>query len=333
LIRAPPLPFAPPSRTNVLTQIHLLVRLPNHLGDTIMALPALQRLADSGCALTLAGRIWAGALLAAYPWRVLALPAGRWARWRALRMALAKEPRADAALLLTNSFSTALEMRLLNVPATGYAGNAREWLLRKAVAIPPRWPAMQMHMVEYYDTLAGAWLGQRERAAPAFQLVLPPAARAQATALLHSAGIKGEYVLLCPGATGTHHGQAKTWTGFGALCDQLLARGLRVAACPGPGERGYVQSILPHARLLPDSDVATFAALLEHARMVIANDSGPSHLAAAVGARLITVFGATQPQRTRPWSPRARIVGENQRWPELAEVRDAVEHMLAAPPE
>ena len=316
----------------MLTQIHLLVRLPNHLGDTIMALPALQRLADSGCALTLAGRAWAGTLLAAYPWRVLALPAGRWARWRALRAALAQDLRADAAVLLTNSFSTALEMRLLNVPATGYASDARGWLLHNAVAIPPRWPALQMHMVEYYDALAGAWLGQRERTVPALQLVLAPTARSEAAALLHGAGINGEYVLLCPGATGTHHGQVKTWRGFAALCDQLLARGLCVVACPGPRERAYVQSTLPHARLLPDCDVAVFAALLERARIVVANDSGPSHLAAAVGARLITVFGATEPQRTRPWSPRVRIVGENSRWPDLAEVKDAVEQMLVAPP-
>jgi len=174
----------------------LLVRLPNHLGDTIMALPALQRLADSGCALTLAGRAWAGSLLAAYPWRVLPLPLERWPRWRALRAALAQELRADAALLLTNSLSSALEMRLLNVPATGYASDARGWLLRKAVAIPPRWSAMQMHMVEYYDTLAGAWLGQRARPTPTLQLELPPAARAQAAALLRGTGINGEYVLL-----------------------------------------------------------------------------------------------------------------------------------------
>ena len=149
---------------------------------------------------------------------------------------------------------------------------------------------------------------------------------------MRGTGINGEYVLLCPGATGTHHRQTKTWSGFGGLCDQLLARGLRVLACPGPGERVYVQSTLPHARLLPDCDVATFAALLARARIVIANDSGPSHLAAAVGALLITVFGATEPQRTRPWSPRARIVGENKLWPSLADVTAAVEQMLAAPP-
>ena len=52
----------------------LLIRLPNHLGDACMTLPALDRLAAAGVSLVLAGRRWAPELLAARPWPVIGLP-------------------------------------------------------------------------------------------------------------------------------------------------------------------------------------------------------------------------------------------------------------------
>ena len=55
----------------------LIVRLPNHLGDACMALPALDLLADRGFALTLAGRPWAKDLFSAYPWTVVSFASSR----------------------------------------------------------------------------------------------------------------------------------------------------------------------------------------------------------------------------------------------------------------
>jgi heptosyltransferase-2 len=138
--------------------------------------------------------------------------------------------------------------------------------------------------------------------------------------LLAGEGIGGPYTVLCPGVVGVHHGRPKAWDGFPRLCRSLLAAGIRVVAVPGPGERATVEVALPGGRLLNETDVGTFAALLAGAQLVVANDSGPSHVAAAVGAPLVAVFGVTDPARTRPWTHDADLVGGPNGWPDFESV-------------
>jgi len=90
----------------------LFVRLPNHLGDACMTLPALDLLAARGFALTLVGRGWARSLFEAYPWPVLTPSGGLLARSGALRRAQHGADARARGLLFTNSFGTALEFRL-----------------------------------------------------------------------------------------------------------------------------------------------------------------------------------------------------------------------------
>ncbi len=97
---------------------------------------------------------------------------------------------------------------------------------------------------------------------------------------------------------------------------------------PGPNESAAVREALPGAIVLPESDVATFSAVLAGACLVVANDSGAGHLAAAAGTRLISVFGVTEPEKTRPWSTRATLVGSGSGWPSYQEVRLAVDSAL-----
>jgi heptosyltransferase-2 len=98
---------------------------------------------------------------------------------------------------------------------------------------------------------------------------------------------------------------------------------------PGPKETATVRAAVPDALVLPESDVATFAAVLAGAALVVANDSGAGHVAAAVGAPLVSVFGVTDPTRTRPWSTRARLLGSADGWPRYEDVADAVRKVLA----
>ncbi len=242
-----------------------------------MALPALDVLADHGCALTLAGRPWAKDLFAAYPWTVVSLPNARIERIRTLR-----KLKISTGLLLTNSFGTALEFRLAGISATGYARDARSWLLHRAIEVNAG-----DHMVEYYYRLASALAGTSPNVARDLRLRISERARQRAQELLAAHGVGAPYVVLCPVAVGFHRGKLKAWDGFTRLGSELLAAGRHIVAMPGPNETATVRNALPGVTVLPESDVATFAAVLAGARLVVANDSGPGHLAGAVGARLI----------------------------------------------
>ena len=297
----------------------LIVRLPNHLGDACMSIAALDALAAAGCALTLAGRPWIRSLFEAYPWPTVALRDSRRDNVRALRAAAA----GSRGLLFTNSFSTALEFRLAGIAATGYARGGRSLLLAQAVAVNDA-----DHMVEYYHRLAATVIAQPAAVPDALDLRIGDAARRRMRGALADAGVSHPYVVLCPVAVGLHHGKVKAWDGFTRLHRDLRARGHRVIALPGPGERDEVRRVLPEAVVLPESDVGAFAALLADARLVVANDSGPGHLAAAVGAPLVSVFGVTEPGKTRPWGPRVRMVGSGGGWPSYEEVTAAVDGLL-----
>ncbi len=300
----------------------LIVRLPNHLGDACMAVPALDLLAAHGRALTLVGRPWAGALFAAYRWPVVALRGSRFDHVEALRAA--RGVPGAAGLLLTNSFSTALEFRLAGIASTGYARGGRSWLLAHRVAVNAA-----DHMVEYYHRLARTVVGANSEVPRDLSLRVADDAKARAHALLAGGGVPNRYAVLCPVAVGHHHGKVKAWSGFTRLNQEMLERGEHVVAMPGPGEATAVKNALPGATVLPESDVGTFAAVLAGARAVVANDSGPGHLAAAVGAPLVSVFGVTEPEKTRPWSSRMSMVGSGSGWPSYDEVRTAVDAMLA----
>ena len=282
-----------------------------------MALPALNLLADRGFALTLAGRPWAKDLFAVYPWTVVSLPGSR---IQALR-----DTKVNIGLLLTNSFSSALEFRLAGISAIGYARDGRSWLLRKAIPINRR-----DHMVEYYYRLATALCDAWPEIPSDLQLRIGEPAQLRANDLLAAQGVDAKYVVLCPVAIGLHRGKVKAWDGFARLGSELLAAGRHVVAMPGPNETATVRNALPGVTVLPESDVGTFAAVLAGAQLVVANDSGSGHLAAAVGARLISVFGVTEPERTRPWGTNATLIGSSGGWPAYAEVRSAVDAALSA---
>lgn len=308
----------------------LFVRLPNHLGDACMCVPALDLLAQRH-ALVLVGKPWAAALFEAYRWRVLPLAGGWLAQADALRAERVLAGEGAAGLLFTNSFGTALQFRFARVPATGYATDGRAFLLARAVPRPASWP--RMHMVEYYFHLArvASDAGAAGGAVPReLHLRVGDAARERARALLRAAGVSGDYVVLCPVAIGLHRGRIKAWSGFPQLCAELVARGVRVLGLPGPGEEDAVRAALPGATVLPSTDIASFAAVLAASRLVVANDSGSGHVAAAVGARLVSVFGVTEPERTQPWGSRCVRVGDANGWPPYDAVRAAVDAALAA---
>lgn len=304
--------------------IPLVVRLPNWVGDVCMALPALAALHAVGFAVHALGRGWAAELLAGLPYQVERLPAGLWAQAAALRATGAAQ-----GLLLTNSLSSALAMRLAGIDAVGHASEGRGVLLAQVVE-----PVVGAHEVDAFWRLAAAvidreaaWELRDHRLGP------PPAAlglfttsthRAQARAALANAGVPSRFAVVAPLAVGTIAGRTKVWPHFPALVGRLIASGRAVVACPGPGEETATAAAAPGATLLPGLGLGAYAAVLAQSELVVANDTGPMHLAAAVGARVVGVFGVSDPRRTRPWGAHATAIGQSGAWPDAEAVWSAL---------
>lgn len=108
---------------------------------------------------------------------------------------------------------------------------------------------------------------------------------------------------------------SKQWPAahFALLCDEVASRlgGTVVLNC-GPGERGLAEQVqrgCRHVRpILFSGDIPAMIALMHRARLMVGPDTGPLHLAAALGVPVIGIFGPTDPRRNGPYGPAVRAL-------------------------
>ena len=144
---------------------------------------------------------------------------------------------------------------------------------------------------------------------------------AAARNLMEKNNIPERFALLAPIARGLHHGKEKQWKHFNELCEPLRSMGIEPVIFPSPREEGANRIACPDAMILPPTTLGNYAALVKRAQFVIANDSGISHIAAAMGAKQITLVGVTDPSRTSPWNKSATILGSMENgWPTVENV-------------
>ncbi len=309
----------------------LVVRLRNWVGDVVLGLPALRLLQAQGYALHLVARgKWAPSLLAGEAWPVhvqAAQLADRVKQLRALRAACrAIDPRFDKrenTLLLPVSLSSALEARLAGLRAVGFAKEGRTPLLARGVPV-----IHSGHELTRYFGLACSF-AHVDQAAPVHnRLAVSPTQAAAAAALLLAHGVEGPYLVACPFAGGRSASPGKpvkTWPAFPRFAE-LAPRelGLPVVICPGPGEQAQARAEYPGATVIEGADLAVSLALLQRAALVVANDTGPGHMAAAVGTAVISVLGPTSAERWAPWGPQVSVLqkpqtGDITLWPTAEE--------------
>jgi lipopolysaccharide heptosyltransferase I len=138
------------------------------------------------------------------------------------------------------------------------------------------------------------------------EMPLVPTASAETTAAIRAAGGRGRYIVLNPGAAWPN----KRWPPdrFGALAAALRDRtGLPSLVTWGPSERALAESIAGASKgaatVAPSTTVGDLAVVVRDAALVVAGDTGPLHIAAAMGAPLVGLYGPTWPERNGPWDP------------------------------
>lgn len=305
---------------------NVLCRLPNHVGDCCMTLPALRLLEASGFTPMLTGKRWAEDLMSGMGWRFDPIEGHVTEDLHRIRYISNHLGPRPLGLLFPNSFSSALLFSIGRVRNAGFPTDGRRFLLDKVVEEPGT-----MHEVERFFRLAHgaikAWGGTPAWDSVPEELGMRLLARHEAAArnLMAEHGIPENFALLAPIARGLHHGKEKQWKHFNELCQPLRDMGIEPIVFPSVCEEEANHAACPNARILPPTTLGNYAALAKRARIVIANDSGISHVAAAVSANQITLLGVTNPARTRPWNSKALCLGNNtDGWPSLQQVLCAI---------
>jgi heptosyltransferase-2 len=284
--------------------VNVAVRLPNWLGDTVMAVPALAAVRAA----------WPEAsVLAAGPWAALLAGQGladvlvdyprTWGgRLRAADSVSRFAP--DLALLLPNSLESALAAWYWGARRrVGFGGGGRSELLTEAVPTPhPR-----LHQVDEYLTLVercGAPAGGRVPT-----LAPPPAdsdERTEARRLFEEAGVPSGVGSRRVGVhLGAAYGPAKLWplervTEFCRLLAGTDTTAVLLGA-PADAPAGAAITASAPARSLVGRDrPALLPAVLAELDALVSGDTGVAHLAAALGTPVVTLFGPTDPELTAP---------------------------------
>jgi lipopolysaccharide heptosyltransferase II len=285
----------------------LLVRAPNWVGDVVLSLPALRdlRKAFPSARLEVLARAWvAGIYQAASGVDSVLESRGARADVAAIR------GRFDLAVLLPNSFAAAFAAWRAGVPERwGYATDGRGALLTRRCRVPPS--VRGRSQVYYYRAMLEG-LGLATEGPPDASL-LCPAEWADRGALLLAD--EGPWIGVHAGAS---YGSAKRWLKerFAAAADLVARRtGGRVVIVGGAAERPLGEAIaadleVPARVLCGETTLAELVGVLARVRLLLTNDSGPMHLAAALGVPVVAVFGSTDWRETAPFSPVARVVRE-----------------------
>mgnify|MGYP000962729352 CR=1 FL=1 len=313
-----------------LKPLRLLVVMPSWLGDCVMATPALRMLRASlpGCFIGGLVRPGNDALLAGLDFfDELHVERASGVMGPKFVAAKVRPRRYDSALLLTNSFSTALTVRIAGIPRrVGYDRDARGLLLTHRLKAPTRADASwaPVPAVSYYahaaqcllDPLHPPGLAPDTPIPPLpMELATTPEEEARADAILAAAGVAAgaRFAMLNPGG----NNPAKRWPTdrFAALARHLHdARRLCVLVNGSPAEAELVAEIALKSGIgcvqLPRLGITIGAlkALVRRSTIMVTNDTGPRHIAAAFGVPVVSLFGPTDHRWTTIHAPAGEAV-------------------------
>jgi len=299
----------------------VVVRGTNWVGDAVMTVPALRALRSllPEAHITLATRPFAKGIFAEAGFidelLVHEQTSGITAQVRDWR-----RRRFDLAILLPNSFAAALVARLGGArERIGYATERRGFLLSHPLPLP-EWRNTRQESFYYLNVIAAleqmlygeSTLLEQQ---PSFQLSVSNDRRAEAVAFLREQGIRGDrpLIALCPGSINS---RAKRWPAqrYAELADRFRKELDADIVLIGSADELEVSREVSRSMsyqpivLTGKTDLARAVAVLNEVDLLVTNDTGPAHVAAALQRPTLVIFGPTNPLTTRPLSGVAEIV-------------------------
>ncbi len=294
--------------------------LPNWVGDCVMATPAIRALREHLPDAELLGiaRPYLLPLFGGTPWFDRIKPwehkgSGRVVRTVRLGRELRRE-KLDLLILLRGSLSAGFLARMSGAKRTlAYGRGGLQWMLPRTAALPiERLRAEPISAVDEYLHLIGT-LGYQPHTRH-LELATTRADETAADALWQRQNLpSGEQVLLLN--AGGAYGEAKHWPN--EYCVSLALRtadefGLTTLVLCGPQERDAARAIAqaarhPQVKSLADEDTSfgITKAIIRRSRLMVTTDSGPRHIAAALGTPTVVLFGPIDPRWSRNGQPQS----------------------------
>ena len=311
----------------------ILIVLPSWVGDAVMATPALRSLRElyPQAHISFLCRRYVKSVFLGLPFaaRIITYRTDK-SKSRQGRGLLdlagrLRRGKFDTAILLTNSFKSALLCKMARIPrVVGYDRDGRGFLLTdKLLPFKEGGKFVPSPMLLYYRGIAH-YQGSRDNRLE-MQLAVTAAELRRAREVLSRCGLEsnlekpmaaggGPLVMINPGA---QYGAAKCWLPeyFAAVADRLVeTKNATILLSGAPKERRIMDAIqrhMKHAAVDLSNKGLTLGSLKEIVRrcdLMITNDTGPRHIAAAFKVPVVTVFGPTHPQWTEIFFAQERQV-------------------------
>ena len=304
----------------------ILVRATNWVGDAVMSVPALQALRERfpDAKISILARPWVSGLYGREPFCDELIPYEAPKGWQGLgdKLSVAAQLRArnfDCAILLQNAFEAAALARMAGIPVRiGYARDGREWLLSQPIPVPRPDETPRHQRFYYLELLKRAKIIDSYETDGVIRLAGASAAANTGRERFRQVSISGPVIGVSPGAA---YGGAKRWLPerFAQAAVHIARERDATVAVFGAKEEFQICEAVRQSVIALDgrsmnfagaTSLADFIEMAAACKAFLTNDSGPMHIASALGIPTVAVFGATDHVATGPTGLLSRIVRE-----------------------
>jgi len=303
---------------------NILVRATNWVGDAVMSVPALQELREQfpEARISILARPWVASLYGREPFCDELIPYDAPRGWRGARQKwkLAsdlKQRGFDCAILFQNAFEAAALVKAAGIPSRiGYSRDGRAWLLTQPIPVPKPGETPRHQRFYYLELLKRAGLIGAYSVDRPIRLAGAQAAARTGYSIFRQAGFGGPVIGLSPGAA---YGGAKRWLPerFAEAAVRLACERRAGIAIFGSEEEtpiaAKVREGVETAGVLcvnfaGKTSLREFIEMAAACDLFLTNDSGPMHIASALGIPTVAIFGATDSGATGPTGASSTVV-------------------------